>query len=507
MYRNPIQFNNLLKLGLLCVGLIFSLLTYGQKSKNVELLHADKMRGDADIGEDVRLLVGNVKLKHESAIMFCDSAVQDEASRSFDAFGNVHIIQGDTLDIYSDVLYYDGATKMARLRKNVRMINKDVVLSTDKLNYDLSGEVGYYLEGGQIQDSLNTIVSITGTYYPSADDGIFNNEVVLTTPDMMLFTDTLQYNTKIKTASIVGPTTITDDTTLLYAERGYYKSFERFAFIYQNAYIKNKEYLIKADTLTHSQQSHDTFGYNNVLMKDTVQKMMTTGHYAFFNDSLETSFVTDSAILMMYSSTDTLFLHADTLSTRPDTTYSKVMNAAYNVRFYKSDLQGKCDSLAITLNDTIIHMHYSPVIWSSYNQLSGDVIEVYQKNGSADKIVLTNDAFMASMEDTTRFNQIKGKKITANILDGELHKIDVDGNAESIYYTKDGPYVVGINKTSSAYLVIYLKDNTLDKIIMHPKPSGKLHPVHKLKPEIQLLQGFQWHFKERPTSKSDIFKQ
>lgn len=493
------------KFGLLCAGLILCTLSFSQKTKNVELLHADKMRGDADIGDDVRLLVGNVKLKHESAIMFCDSAVQDESSKSFDAFGNVHIIQGDTINIYSDVLYYDGESKLARLRKNVRMINKDAVLITDKLNYDLSGDVAYYLEGGQLQDSINTIVSETGTYYTSVDDGYFNQNVVLTTPDMKLFTDTLHYNTNIKTASILGPTTITDDTTLLYAERGYYKSFEKFAYIYQNAYIKNKEYLIKADTLTHNQGTHDTFAYNNVSIKDTIQKMVSTGEYAFFNDSLETSFVTDSAVLMMYSDADTLFLHADTLSTRPDTTYNKVINAAFNVRFYKSDLQGKCDSLSITLSDTVIHMNYDPVIWSSYNQLSGELIEVYQNNGEADKIILTNNAFMASMEDTTRFNQIKGKVITANVIEGELRKIDVDGNAESVYYTKDGPYIMGINKASSAYLIIYLKDNTLDRIIMYPTPSGKLFPIGKLNPEIEVLKGFQWYYNERPQSKWDIF--
>ncbi len=497
----------LLRTGLLlCMGWMMAAVATGQSSKNVELLHADKMRGDADIGEDVRLLIGHVKLRHESAVMFCDSAVQDESTKSFDAFGNVHIIQGDTLNIYSDVLYYDGRTKLAKLRKNVRMINKEVILTTDKLNYDLEKEVGYYLEGGQIQDTINTIVSVTGTYFPKKDEGYFNEDVVLTTPDIRLLTDTLKYNTERKLASVLGPTEITDDTTLLYAENGYYDSLRKFAFIYQNASITNKEYYIKADTLTHSRYSHDSFGYNNVLMRDSVQRMISTGHYAFFNDSLETSFVTDSAVLMLYSSTDTLFLHADTLSTRPDTALQKVMSAAYNVRFYKSDLQGKCDSLSITAVDTVIHMHYAPVIWSAYNQLSGQVIEVFQKDGAASKIVLTNDAFMASMEDTVRFNQIKGRKITAHIKDNDLYRIDVDGNAESVYYSKDGPYVIGLNRTTSSNLTMFIADQKPEKIIMFPTPSGKLYPNKKLKHEIQVLPGFTWHFKDRPKNRMDIFR-
>lgn len=505
MALKTIQFPKVLRQSIILAGLILSTTLWAQKSKNVGS-KADRMRYDEDIGKDVKLLVGNVRLDHESAVMYCDSAVHNEALNSFDAFGNVHIIQGDTLNIYSDILYYDGATKLARLRQNVRMINKEVILTTDKLNYDLNEEVGYYLEGGQIQDTVNNIVSTTGTYYPNKDDGYFNEDVVLTTPDVKLLTDTLKYNTKMKLASILGPTEITDDTTLLYAENGYYNSLEKFAFIYQNASITRNEYFIKADTLTHNQSTHDSYGYNNVLVKDSVQRMISTGNYAFFNDSLETSFVTDSAVLMLYSSLDTLFLHADTLSTRPDTALQKVLSAAYNVRFYKSDLQGKCDSLSITAVDTVIHMHFDPVIWSSYNQLSGDVIEVFQKNGSANKIVLTNNAFMASMEDTVRFNQIKGRSITAHIKDNDLHRIDVDGNAESVYYSKDGPYVIGLNKTSSSFLTMFIVDQKPEKIIMYPTPSGKLYPNKKLKPEIQILSGFQWFFNERPTDRLDIFR-
>lgn len=477
-----------------------------QNKKNVTS-EAERIAYDEDIGEFIKLLIGNVRLEHESAVMYCDSAVHNEATNSFDAFGNVHIIQGDTLDIYGDILYYDGNIKLARLRENVRMINKEVILTTDKLNYDLSEEVGYYLEGGQIQDTVNTIISVTGTYYPQKNDGYFNEDVVLTTPDIKLLTDTLKYNTKIKLASILGPTEITDDTTLLYAENGYYDSLEKFAFIYQNASITNKEFFVQGDTITHNQITRDSYAYKNVMLKDTVQQMISTGEYAFFNDSLETSFVTDSAVLMLYTMTDTLFLHADTLSTRPDTALQKVLSAAYNVRFYKSDLQGKCDSLSITAIDTVIHMHFEPVIWSSYNQLSGEVIEVFQKNGSANKIVLTQDAFMASMEDTVRFNQIKGRKITAHIENNDLHRIDVDGNAESVYYSKDGPFVIGLNKTSSSFLTMFIKDQKPEKIIMYPTPSGKLYPNKRLKPQIQILPGFQWFFNQRPSDRFDIFRQ
>lgn len=476
-----------------------------QKTRNVELLHADGMRYDKKIGENVRLLVGHVKLKHEGAIMLCDSAVQNEDSKSFDAFGNVHIIQGDTLNIFSDVLFYDGKIKMARLRRNVRMINRETILTTDKLNYNMAEDVGYYLEGGQIVDSLNVIVSETGTYYPKTDDGFFHKDVVVTTPDFKMYTDTLKYNTEIKIVSILGPTKITDDTTVLYAENGYYKSIQKFAFIYDKASVTRETHTLKGDTLVYNQKTHDTYAYNNVFLQDKEQKVIITGNYGFYNDSTKKALVHDSAIFMMYSSADTLFLHADTLRAFPDTLGNNIVKAYYGVRFFKSDMQGKCDSLTITMVDTVIHLNYDPIVWSSYNQLSGDLIKVFQKNGTAERIKLTDNAFMASMEDSTRYNQIKGKEITAFIVDSALRKIDVDGNAQSVYYTKDGPYIIGINKAESSYLIIYLLDNTVEKIIMHPQPTGKLYPNKKVVPEVQILKGFEWYRKLRPKDKFDIY--
>ena len=103
--------------------------------------------------------MGNVTFSHDGVFLYCDSAYFYEKSNSFDAYGNVLIRQGDTLFVYADELYYSGNTKLARLRYNVLMDNLTATLRTDSLNYDRVKNVGYYFDGGVIQDSLNVLSS------------------------------------------------------------------------------------------------------------------------------------------------------------------------------------------------------------------------------------------------------------------------------------------------------------------------------------------------------------
>ncbi|MBO7316378.1 MAG: hypothetical protein J6U44_04355, partial [Paludibacteraceae bacterium] len=127
-----------------------------EKKKEGETLiyleHSDVLMFDKDRLEDIQVLQGNVCFRHDDAYMYCDSAYFYEKENSLDAFSNVRIVQGDTLFIYGDVLYYDGNTSLARLRRNVRMENRSSVLTTDSLNYDRKADVGYYFNGGKLTD-------------------------------------------------------------------------------------------------------------------------------------------------------------------------------------------------------------------------------------------------------------------------------------------------------------------------------------------------------------------
>ena len=196
----------------------------------VYLDHSNTLSFDEERIADAQILRGNVIFRHDDALMYCDSAYFYENSNSLDAFGHVRLIQGDTLQGFGEKLFYDGNTKLARLRRNVRLVHgregeNPTVLTTDSLNYDRAASIAYYFHGGTVQDSLNTLVSVRGHYHTNTKQAIFSKEVVLTNPNFVLTSDTLLYNTDTKIADIVSPTLIVyDKETDIHTSLGWYNT-------------------------------------------------------------------------------------------------------------------------------------------------------------------------------------------------------------------------------------------------------------------------------------------
>ena len=189
----------------------------GKQKTRVDLLYADEAQADKLSRPDVQILVGSVRLKHDSMYMFCDSALIFEKINSVEAFGNVRMEQGDTLFIYGDYLYYDGMSQLAILRENVRMINRKTELTTDSLNYDRLYNLGYYFEGGTLTDEENVLTSEWGEYSPTTKLAVFNHDVKLVNPKFVLTSDTLKYSTETKVATILGPSDIVSEQNHIYS--------------------------------------------------------------------------------------------------------------------------------------------------------------------------------------------------------------------------------------------------------------------------------------------------
>jgi hypothetical protein len=162
-------------------------------------MHADKLYYDERLHQTAQFLTGNVKFNHEGTLMYCDSALFYEATNSFDAFGNVRMVQGDTLTLTSEVLYYNGIDRLARARFNVVLKHLKTTLYTDSLDYDRIYDLGYFFEGGRLLDQGNELTSDWGQYQPATHQAIFNYNVRLVNPEppeppkTVLVSDTLYY--------------------------------------------------------------------------------------------------------------------------------------------------------------------------------------------------------------------------------------------------------------------------------------------------------------------------
>lgn len=478
-----------------------------QKNK-VFLEYADKLIADERLTPDFQVLKGNVKFRKEGMWMYCDSAYFYEKTNSLDAFGNVKMEQGDTLFVYADILYYNGMDEIAQLRYNVRMENRDVTLFTDSLDYDIAENLGYYFEGGKLVDKQNELSSVYGQYEPDTKNAEFLFDVELVNEKYVMSTDTLHYNTNSRIADIVGHTTIVSDSNVIYTNKGWYNTAEEKATLYNRSLVvgKNNEKLT-GDTVFYDRNKGYGEAFGNMKLTDSVHSTILDGDYGYHNEKEQRSYATKRARAREYSQKDTLYLHGDTIRTYLDKDSLRVLIACPNVRFYRSDVQGVCDSMTMEERDTILRMFKHPVIWSDTRQIFGNNINVHFNDSTIDYAVLPNFAFAAEHLGEIYYNQMAGKKMTAYFESGEIRRLEVDGNAMVgvLPMENDSTY----NKFFTAegsYLTIYLKPKQeIDKIIMWPEVSGKGIPLYKIKKSQLYLPGFQWYGAIRPKNPDDIF--
>ena len=475
--------------------------------KIIELRKADLLTKYKD--SEAQILKDNVTLYHNGATMDCDSAYWFESQNNFEAFGRVRINQGDTIFIYGDYLHYDGNMQLAKLRNNVRMEDKRATLFTDSLDYDRMMNLGYYFDGGMLVDNENQLTSYWGQYNPDTKEALFSDSVKLVNKNFTLYADTLKYNTETNIADIVGPSTIVSDSGYIYTTRGWYNTVTDDAQLLDRSQVFSADgsKVLIGDTIFYNRKSGIVKAYGHVFLQDTIRNVILRGNYGYYEEKTEYALATDSAYIIDYSQKDSLFLHGDTLKLVTDSIGRQVF-AYPNVRFYRVDLQGVCDTLHYVSADSILYLRKDPVIWNEGNQLLGDAIDVYLNDSTIEKVIVRNYAFGAQQRSVPdQFNQLKGKNLIANFENGEVRHILVDGSAESMYYLleKDST-VIGLNKTESPYLSMDLADNKLEKLKLWSSTQAQTTPLSQLKPEDKTLKGFVWLDYLRPTSKYDIFR-
>ncbi|PWD98581.1 OstA-like protein [Marinilabilia rubra] len=470
--------------------------------------YADFLEGaEKRLGKNVQALKGDVKMRHLNTEMFCDSAILYRDSNKVDAFGSIHVIQNDSIHLYGNRLHYDGDEELAKVRENVKLVNKKVVLTTEFLDYDRRNDVAYYFNGGKIVDETNQLTSRLGFYYPRTAEVNFKDSVVLVNPDYKMYSDTLKYFTKTEVVEIVGPTDIVSDQNTIYSELGFYNTKTDIAHLLKNNYIDGGEQTLRGDTIYYDRNNGFGEVFSAMALEDTANNVIITGDYGYYNEKTENALATKRAVLKQVYGRDTLFLHADTLRADPieDDPENKLVRAFHHVQFYRRDLQGRCDSMVYDFRDSTNTFFHEPIIWAQGNQMTANKIKLYTREKTLYKAEMIDNAFLIAPEDTLHFNQIKGNLMTGFFRDNQLYRIDVDGNGQTVYYPKDREYVIGVNRAESSKLTIFLNERKVETIILRTQPSGNMNPPLVLDEESTRLDGFLWLEKYRPQEYEAIF--
>jgi lipopolysaccharide export system protein LptA len=492
-------------------SLIFSQTTDQNKKarKKIYVLHTDKMGPDPRLGSDFKKLLGNNSIQDNDVHMFCDSAYVNLNARLVKAFSKVHIKQGDTLDLYGNYLYYDGAAGKAFVQGNVELVDKETHLYTKTLNYDVDTKVASYTDSGKITNAKNTLTSLIGIYYTSQKMFHFKDSVKIVNPDYVMSADTMDYNTESGTAFFTGPTRVKGDSINIFSEKGWYDTKKDVSRIWKNSVIDNRKQIIHGDSLFYNKITGFGEAFRNVSIEDTTNKILVTGNYAWVYKKPEKFLITGKAVFIQVSNKDSLFLHSDTISAitifkAPGSSY-RLMRAFHNCRIFSKDLQAKCDSLSYSFQDSVIRLYRAPVIWSEESQLTSDSMAIFTKNRQTDRMELYNSAFVVDLFDSIRYNQIKGRNLTGYFRDNKMYKITIDGNSELVYFLSDKEGQIGWNRAKSSRIEIYVDKGKITQIIEFQYPDGILNPPLK-ETDKQKLSGFNWFDSIRPKNKSDIFK-
>ncbi|WP_317172062.1 OstA-like protein [Salinimicrobium oceani] len=448
-----------------------------------------------------------VHFTHEGIEVWCDQAIHYAEENFFKAYGNVRMVQGDTVTMTSQYAEYNGNTQFAFASGRVFMQNPQSSLQTDTLFFDRTKQQAYYRSGGTIRDSASVLKSRIGRYYLEDEKYTFSSEVVITNPDYVLRSTQLDFYSETGHAYMYGPSTITSDASTIYCERGFYDTRGDTGYFVKNSRIDYENRILEGDSLYFNRNTNFASATNNIKVTDTVNKSVVRGHYAEVFRDKDSVFITRKAVAVALQEQDSVYIHGDTLMITGKAD-DRVIRGFYGVRLFKSNMSGKSDSIHVREKTGLTQMLGRPVIWSENNQLTGDTIHLLNNvvTEEMDSLKVFDNAFMIQKDSLGGYNQLKGKEMYGKFEDNKLSQVDLVKNTETLYYMRDDPgNLIGINKTLSSSITVHFEDQQVVDVYYYQQVDGVLYPEEDLPPNARELKGFNWRGEEKLNSVADLF--
>ncbi|WP_182043679.1 OstA-like protein [Moheibacter lacus] len=518
--------------------------------KKIKHMHSDVMRVLPSKFEGNPFAYGKVGFEHDGTRLYSDSAVYYQKENYFRAWGNVRMIN-DTVTMTSDSLVYDGNTKIAKAFDRVHMKDKKSELFADYVEYNrvtdiaiASGnvvmidpsqriETPYMVydrksgiartdQGAIIRGKDGTVTHTQVLVYNSKTKTIdFDRNTTIETPDYRINSDKMIMNQSTDVTEFIGRTTITDRKN----PRNYIsmptgggtfnkKTGEAFLKKRSTVYREGKE--LHGDEMYFNDKTGFGWAKGNVLIDDPEEKRFIRGEYGEAHRELDSAFVTGNAYAVKAFSTDSLYFHADTIMAVQRKDSTKVLKAYFNARYFKSNAQGKSDSIFYNETKGLMKFFRDPIMWSGEQQITGDTIYAYNNPELQimDSVRVFNNAFAISKVDSLNdkeFNQVKGKFMTGFFLNNELNLVEVHENAQALNFVDDEDHVtkvkerIGINTSDCGIIEAEIKGSEVEVLACRIQANSKLYPESKLPEKSRFLKDFIWRGEEKMQKWQDIF--
>ena len=497
-----------------------------QERQQIEIKYAPYMNIEPSKPDATILTRDNsnqVHIKHKGVEMWCNKAIYFGKQDFIEIYGDVRIKQGDSIDMTSKYAEYSGKTQFAYASGDVILTDINSKLYTDVLYFDRIKQQAFYNQNGKlIRASSGTITSNIGRYYVNSKKYQFIDNVKLVNPEYIIDTDQLDFYTTSGYAFMYGPTTINSESSVIYCELGFYNTNNDSGYFVKESKIEYDDRTIQGDSMYFNRKLNFASATNNITVTDTLNNSIIKGHYAEVFKAKDSVFITKRALAITLQENDSIFMHSDTLMVTGPADH-RIIRGFYNAKLYKSDLSGKADSIhmnqktgltqLINFYDIDKENNFSkrrhPILWQYENQITGDSIHLIfnTKTESLDSLKVFENAFVISKDSLGEgYNQITGKKLNGLFKNNELHTIDVIKNAESIYYLRNSENeLVGIDKSKSASIRVWVSDNKINELRKRNQIGGKTYPEIDIPENERILKGFVWRNQEQPKSVEDLF--
>lgn len=478
--------------------------------KIIKLLAADF----TDVNEyevpGAKIATGNVQIQHDSMYIYCNKAYLFEKDNYVKLYGNVKIIQDDTLQMTSKYAEYNGVDKVAYASGNVVMTSPDSSLKSDKVYYDRNTGIAYYNDFATITNKENTLKSKAGKYYSRELKYEFRTEVVITNPETVIKSNHLDYYEDSGHAYLFGPSTIDNKGNHIYTENGFYDTRLNEGKMIQNSFILYDNKRIEADEMYYDEKISYAKGINNVKVTDTINHTVATSHFAEVFRANDSIYMTKKPLIEYYTDKDTTYFHAKNLQiVGPDK--QRVIKGYPNARMYRTpDMSGKSDSLHYDQKIGLLQLIGKPVVFNGESQLTGDLIHLINNvtTEKLDSLKVLNNAFVIQKDTLgSGYNQAKGINMYGKFIDDEIRQIDLIQNAEMIYYVYDDGILQGIDKGICSKIVLELEDKKITTATRMINPEGTTYPPEEFPENARKLTGFNWRGDERMYNVDELFSE
>ncbi len=483
-----------------------------EKKSTIEIIHADfSEKNDFEI-PGAFILTGNIQAQHDSMYIYCNKAYLFQEENYIKLFGNVKIIQNDTMQLNSKYAEYNGIQKVAYASGNVVMKSPNSSITTEKIYYDRGNGVAYYDDHATITNRQNTLKSKSGKYFVNDKKYEFRTSVVITSPQTTIKSNHLDYFEIPGHAYLFGPSTIVNKDHYIYTENGFYDVKQDVGTMTKKPYILTDNKRIEGDLMYYDKKAGFSKVENHVKVTDTINKMVFTSHYAEVyqrKDKNDSIYISKKPLVKMFAENDSTFFHAkEIFITGKDK--ERIVKGYPNARMFRSpDLSAKADSIFFDQKVGLTKFIGKPVLFRGESQLTGKIMHLLNnpKTEKLDSLKVLTDAFVIQKDSLgTGYNQAKGINLFAKFVENKITEIDLIQNAEMIYYLyNEEDELEGIDKGICSKIHLELEDNKITTATRMINPSSTTYPPEQFPESSKMLPGFQWRGDERIKHQSEIY--